>query len=231
MAGIKISALPAIPSSALADLYPAVQGGVTYKATLTQLATLFGYSSGILLPASGGTGVSSPTAHTLPVAEGSSAFTFVGPLTNGQILIGSTGADPVPAALTAGTGITITNSAGGITISGSGSGYSWTEVTGTTQAMAVNNGYIANNVALVTLTLPAVATIGQTVILQGKGTGLFRIAQNASQTIHFGSSDTTTGVGGSLTATSRYDSIELLCITANTDWAVLTGTQGTFTVV
>ncbi len=73
MAGIKISALPAIPSSALTDVFPAVQSGITYKATLTQLATLLGYSSGILLPASGGTGVASPTAHGIMVAEGASA--------------------------------------------------------------------------------------------------------------------------------------------------------------
>lgn len=38
-------------------------------------------------------------------------------LTNGQLLIGSTGADPVPNGLTAGNGITIVNSAGNITIS------------------------------------------------------------------------------------------------------------------
>jgi len=42
---------------------------------------------------------------------------FVGPLTNGQLLIGSTGAQPVVASLTAGTGITITAGAGSITIS------------------------------------------------------------------------------------------------------------------
>ena len=45
-----------------------------------------------------------------------------GALTNGQILIGSTSAAPVVAALTAGTNITVTNSAGGITISASGGG-------------------------------------------------------------------------------------------------------------
>lgn len=64
----------------------------------------------------GGTGVSNPTAHTFAIAEGSSAFNFLGPLTNGQILIGSTGADPIPATLTAGLNITITNNAGSITI-------------------------------------------------------------------------------------------------------------------
>ena len=152
-------------------------------------------------------------------------------MTNGQLLIGSTGATPVLATLTGAGGISIINTAGAITVSGSGSGYGWTEVTGTTQAMAVNNGYIANNAALVTLTLPATAAVGDTFIIQGKGAGLFRIAQNASQTINFGSSPTTTGVGGSITATNRYDSLEIICITANNDFAVLTGAQGILTVV
>lgn len=42
MAGVKISALPPIPSAcALTDVYPDVQGGVTYKATLQQVLDLF----------------------------------------------------------------------------------------------------------------------------------------------------------------------------------------------
>jgi hypothetical protein len=53
---------------------------------------------------------------------GSGAFGGVGPLTNGQLVIGSTGAGPQAATLTAGTGITITNAAGAITISATGSG-------------------------------------------------------------------------------------------------------------
>ena len=104
-----------------------------------------------------------------------------GALTNGQLLIGSTGATPTAATITAGTGISISNGAGSITISGSGGGYSWTEVTGTSQAMAVNNGYIANNAGLVTLTLPATAAVGDTVIVQGKGTCLLYTSDAADE--------------------------------------------------
>jgi hypothetical protein len=48
------------------------------------------------------------------------AFGGLGPLTNGQLIIGSTGLAPVAATLTAGANITITNSAGGISIAAVG---------------------------------------------------------------------------------------------------------------
>jgi len=40
-----------------------------------------------------------------------------------------------------------------ITVAASGSGVTWTEVTGTTQTMAINNAYIANNANLVDFNL------------------------------------------------------------------------------
>ncbi len=55
MAGIKISALPAAPSVAFTDIYPAVQGGVTYKETVLQLFTVFNASITGFLPIAGGT--------------------------------------------------------------------------------------------------------------------------------------------------------------------------------
>jgi len=42
--------------------------------------------------------------------------TWKGPLTNGQLVVGSTGASPVAATLTGGTGISVSNGAGSITI-------------------------------------------------------------------------------------------------------------------
>jgi hypothetical protein len=133
------------------------------------------------------------------------------------------------ATITAGTGILVTPTANTITISTTNS-ILWVEVTGTTQSMAVDTGYIANNAALVTLTLPAVALVGDRVRVAGKGAGLWRIAQNALQVIHFGATDSTIGVGGSVTAILRYDCVELLCITDNTDWVVLSSV-GNLTVV
>lgn len=106
----------------------------------------------------------------------------------------------------------------------------WTEVTGTSQSAAVDNGYITNNVALVTVTLPTTAAVGQRVSIVGKGAGLWKLAQNSGQTIHFGSIDSTTGTGGYLSATVRYDCLEVICITANTDW-VVRSSVGSITIV
>ncbi len=139
---------------------------------------------------------------------------------------------PAAGVLTISGGVGVSTSASGstITISAPDSGVTWTETTGTTQALAVNNGYILNNAGLVTATLPAVAAIGDVIEIRGKGAGGWLIAQNAGQTIHFISSDTTTGAGGSVASTVRYDALTLTCITANTDFSV-SGPAGNFTIV
>jgi len=98
----------------------------------------------------------------------------------------------------------------------------WNEVTGTSQSASVNNGYIANNAALVTITLPATATVGSVVRIIGLGAGGWKLAQNASQYIRWDESTvTTTGVGGSLDSTDDHDAVELLCTVTNNGWSVL----------
>lgn len=174
-------------------------------------------------------GLTSANSATL-VTNASGVPAWTGSMTNGQILIGSTGATPVLATLTAGAGISIANAAGSITISGTGSGIGWTEVTGTTQAMAQDQGYVSNNAAQVVFTLPVTASFGTVINLVGKGAGGWKIAQNAGQNIQLGSSSSTVGVTGYIESTNRYDSIELLCTTANTTWTVLGGPQGNITV-
>ncbi len=75
--------------------------------------------TGVLPAANGGSGVSSPTAHGVLVAEGASAFTPI-VLGAGQILIGTTASDPVAAAIGSGSGILVGNSSGAITVSNTG---------------------------------------------------------------------------------------------------------------
>lgn len=61
-------------------------------------------------------------ANAIQLNSGSSTFSAAGPLTNGQLLIGSTGNAPQAATLTAGSGIAIQSSAGSVTISATGGG-------------------------------------------------------------------------------------------------------------
>ena len=125
---------------------------------------------------------------------------------NGQTFIGSTGLDPVAATLTAGGGITITNGAGTITISTASGGSAWVDQT----------------------TTPI--TIGDFVEINGKGVGLYTIAQATGQQIHFGNIASTLGAGGSVSSILEYDCIRLRCLTANTIWVVVSSV-GNFTIV
>lgn len=150
--------------------------------------------------------------------------------TNGQLLIGSTGLVPVAATLNPGVGVSITNGAGSITISSSGGGFTWNDVAGTSDTFVASNGYITNNAGLVTITLPATCAVGDSFRIGGLGAGGWKIAQNASQLIHIGNMDTTTGAGGSLASTDRYDTLELLCVVTNNEYLVLSQ-MGNITVV
>lgn len=102
----------------------------------------------------------------------------------------------------------------------------WTDVTGTSQAMSANNGYTANSLSLVTLTLPSTCPYGKVFRVVGKGIGGWKIAQNAGQTIHYGNVNTTTGVSGFISSSDQYDCVELLCTVANTAFTVINGPQG-----
>ena len=83
--------------------------------------------TGTLPIGNGGTGSTTFTANSVVLADpAGNALVDSGALTNGQLLIGSTGAPPTPATLTAGSGISITNAAGAITITNTGGGFTGT---------------------------------------------------------------------------------------------------------
>lgn len=167
----------------------------------------------------GGTGANlTPTASAIVVTNSSNTSTYTTPMTNGQVVIGSTGATPAAATLTAGTGISITNGAGSITIASTGGVNSWAGVAGTTQAAAINTGYVIQNASQTTVTLPTTAALGSVVSVMGLGAGGWILAAGAGQTIQLGASATSTA--GSLTSANQYDTVQVVCIVANTTWAV-----------
>lgn len=207
-------------------LYVCTSSGSTVTAVWTAVAQA---AATVTNPAHGGTGVANPSAHSIPVAEGSSNFTFKS-LTNGQLLIGSSGADPVAATISAGGGISISNGAGSIQISSSGGGTAWVDVTTTPQPMSSNTGYIADRVAgNVVFSLPTTAVIGDTIVVVGRQNG-WSITQAAGQQMIVGSSSTTVGVGGSLASTNAHDCITLICTAANTEFTAV-AVQGVLTIV
>ena len=199
------------------------------------------------------------TIGNILVSSAANVVTGLTTGTTGTILTGVTGASPTwttatyPATVATGdilaatntnvvTVIAGTSATATYVLTGNGSGVlpswqapasgwlTWSEITGATQAMAVNNGYIANIGTLITFTLPASSAVGTTVRVCGKGAGGWLIAQNAGNTIYFGSSTSTPGVGGSLASSLLYDAVELVCISANANWTV-TSCIGNITIV
>ncbi len=148
------------------------------------------------------TSLAGGTANYIPYQSASGVTGFLTPSTSGFVLT-SNGTGSAPSFQAAG-----------------GGGVSWIDQTTTSVTMAINKAYSANNAGLVTLTLPATAVFGSIVQVSGNGAGGWLIAQNSGQTIHFGAVNTTTGGGGSLASTSRYDQVTLVCSVANTDWVV-----------
>lgn len=152
--------------------------------------------------ANGGTGVASNTAYAV-LCGGTTATGDIQSIasvgTAGQILV-SNGASNLPTFQTLGTAL------------------AWSGVAGTTQAAAVNNGYIIENAGQTTVTLPATAAIGSMVQVQGLGAGGWILAANTGQTIQLGSSATSTA--GSLTSANQWDTVHVVCVVANTTWSV-----------
>lgn len=106
----------------------------------------------------------------------------------------------------------------------------YTEVTGASQALAVNRSYSANRGTLVTFTLPTVAKVGDEIAITGIGAGGWLIAQNANQYINVISSTTTIGVGGSLASTNKFDSVKIACTVTNDGWNAIS-MMGNLTIV
>lgn len=215
-------------TSAGAGTNPAY-AAVTTIGVVTSVAT----SSGTATPSSGV--ITFTGAGDIATSGSGSTVTLTG--SGATSLVSDSGTATVSSnsfTIAGGTGITTsaTGSTVTITATGGGSGiYPFTDVTGATQAMAVDTGYVSNNGAtLVTFTLPSTAAVGTVIAVQGAGTGLFTIAQNAGQSISFNGGVSTVGVGGSVSSSGTFDSIYLMCITADTVWAA-NNTVGNFNVV
>ncbi len=109
--------------------------------------------------------------------------------------------------------------------------FNWTDVSGTSQTIAINTGYFSDNAGTVAFTLPATAaqfSIFRIVGVQGAWT----LAQAANQQIKIGNTATTVGITGSLASSNAGDCVECIAVVggASTIWRVIS-MIGNITVV
>ncbi len=134
--------------------------------------------------------------------------------------------------LTAGSGISISQAGNTITVTANPLGLAYHVVSTSTQAMSTNSTYFVNyGGGLSTLTLPTTSAAGDVLYIMGNSASGWALAQGAGQQITIGSAQTTSGAGGSVASTNRYDSLQLICTTANLSWQAPVGVQGSLTIV
>ena len=167
--------------------------------------------------ANGGTGASTLTDHGVLVGSGASAIDALAVGTNGQLLVGSTGADPVFATLNCADGLTCTTGAGTLEIDFDGTDSPQGELGGTWASPTLDDSVTVTGWVL------------------GSFTGTNATTTNATSTNLFGGNFTanTLRVGGSSTTTIDSSGVSIptgdtLTVTDLTSALTLTGAGGIF---
>ncbi len=109
--------------------------------------------------------------------------------------------------------------------------FTWNTVITSPFQMVSQNGYITNSSGLVSLILPVTSLVGEEIAITGQGSGGWSILQGNLQSIHIGNFITTVGSSGSIVSNNQYDSLRLVCITANLEWTTVGGGQGNLNII
>jgi hypothetical protein len=197
-------------------------GNITLAGTANQIATI-GAGSTITFSLIGPYTPATYTAHGVLLGEGTSSIVATTAGTNGQVLLGSTGADPAFGTITTTTGVAFTTGAGSLAIDVKNGGFAVVDQTSSSANIAIQTMYVIDNGStLAVLTLPATAPQGSTIRVIGSSLGGWKIAQNASQQIVGVGVNTTSGTSGSLSSASKNDCVELVASVggASTIWTI-----------
>lgn len=125
-------------------------------------------------------------------------------------------------AFTAGSGMTITGGTNTIAFSATGGSYSWNSVATSTQTVAAQNMYVVDNGStLVTFSLPASGSLGDSFGLVGYSSGGWAISLSSGQSIIFGSDSITTSLSSSIQSNTVFISCIVATSGGNTIWKVM----------
>lgn len=102
-------------------------------------------------------------------------------------------------------------------------------VTLAAQAVEINSLYIPTNIALTIFSLPNQCKQGNRVSIAGFGSGGWQLLTGVGQTIEI--ADVGASAGTSVSSSSRYDSIELICVEDNKTWITLSTQTTGFVIV
>lgn len=142
-------------------------------------------------------------------------------VTTQRILGRHSGTNGVIEEITIGGGLTL--SAGTLSAAASQGGFSYSEqITAGPHIVSNNIGYIASGSMIqIMYVLPITCPLGFQFKIVGKGGGGWRLTQNSGQIVYLGSSQSTPGVTGFWESSGVRDTVEIVCIEANTQFQII----------
>lgn len=195
--------------------------GVTSLAGTANQVNVSGSTGAVTLSLIGPYTPTTYTAHGIILGEGTSSMVATAVMTNGQLLVGSTGADPAPATVGC-TGCSWTTGAGtlSLTVTGTGGFYTVTQVPQASCPYTVLSTDVLLLVGSTTLTancvvnFPAATGTTRVILVKKQDTGAFSVAATPHTT------DTFDGVNAAVNISIQYEELGFVDF-ASGKWAEL----------